>query len=1000
VASSVPTLFQRQFQLAPEVLGPNSAESVTVNVVRDLDVAQALAGNHPFPTRADGKLELGALALQASGGKKLAFHAGQGSVEFGFSASFRTGLGVFDRPADAVSALQLAETPGLDLAPGAGAASNRFAAMVMSYGASGSVSASHPIGAIGTANVSVRGSGDLLFGVIHRFDGSQGAADVLADTVRSWRLPRHVAKTDDLQPGTWLAAQADGSVAVTIGAQLGYDLNFVREARLLGVTRELGAKIDARLKASFGFSASGRYLVVLGRETDAPVVRLRIFKQSDHGFNFGLNLAVGVKAQVLPPAEGSGLVNSVFGIAADQVIRDLRLIGDWTDPTKDLGQTAARLLNSTGLDLLKRATGIDARQEFGRARQRVVDAFNKWDALPSPVSGALGNILQSASGDVLGGFQEFLKSVADGNADALASVLRNPEFAGTPVGKWLESISGGGVLGLVQQFELVQHAAKQALDALSGGVIKNIHDFVTERLDLGTLLKAVTQDDFDAVDGWLVKRLGDFFDKELHFADLKDVQDTIRTVMGKVPEIFERAVHAARNRYSMEFAASYRRSTSDTALLDAEFDLSVPEAGAMLRDVVADSRLDDLLLKAIEGVSLNRGILSHEIRRNTDIQFHMPFLDSQVEHVNRSLAKLTVEHNAGGLLAYQLDASDTVTAKNRSKSQLSVLGSLGTGNQSVAYQSIQVQKGMSVQDLRTRTRIFLRMMLPDMFPDAASLERFYASVVALGDAGINLQVAVPAAVLQAWLEPGDVQRGAMDVSRALQARLKQIVPMFYFQNPAHSEMNEAAAALLVWSAFVPSTSIQFDGRKIQRFNTDGDVFWNFQNGDLRRAMVSDSHTRDRLASSPFGPFSQSEIGKFQQISVNPTGDTLLKSLLITEAAIVRGAAEALKDINAALAAAPNSPSTAIRRLADFGAELTETFNRTLSVYSNESSRTINSMLLVEASRALGGAAAPRPVGMLNLVVLSEGHGFALSDYLEGKFPKENEIAMAQTLTNL
>src|SRR6266849_5199830 len=379
---------QKEFQLPAGVLGPGSAEKVSVSLTTDSDVLQAILSDSAFPTRPNGKIELGSVMLEASGGNQVRFNAGQGTVGFDFSTSFKTGVGVYDQPADAIGSLQLDAPPNLDLTI-PNAVGNRYVLMLWGYNASGSFSGSHPIGALGTVSFGAQASGDSVYAVLHRIAAGTGASTALADTVSSWRLPRHVAAPDDLKPGTWILAEADGSISLRLAAQLGYDFNFVRQAHLLGITRELGAKIDAGVKVSFGFNASGRYIVVLGRETEAPTVRLRLYKQSDQGFNFGLNLTVGVTGKADLPANIDDLVKSVFGVHGLQVVKDLHLIEQWTDPTKDLGQTAARLANDKGLALLKQATGFDLPAQFDNARKVVLGALDQWASLPDKLTASL-----------------------------------------------------------------------------------------------------------------------------------------------------------------------------------------------------------------------------------------------------------------------------------------------------------------------------------------------------------------------------------------------------------------------------------------------------------------------------------------------------------------------------------------------------------------------------------------------------------------------------------
>jgi hypothetical protein len=217
-----------------------------------------------------------------------------------------------------------------------------------------------------------------------------------------------------------------------------------------------------------------------------------------------------------------------------------------------------------------------------------------------------------------------------------------------------------------------------------------------------------------------------------------------------------------------------------------------------------------------------------------------------------------------------------------------------------------------------------------------------------------------------------------------------------------------------------STSIDFEDGQINQFNTNKDVFWNWPDPDLRHAVALDAHTTGSLVpllltahdrwldagnKNMADFFTAGRASLFQQAAVKEgvgEGDVFLHSLLFTEAQMVRGAASALNDVQAALSVLATAPSKAIRRLASFGADLSETFNKNLSIYSSaEAVRTLNSMLLVEASRSLDSTVlSTSPAAMLSLIVLANGHSFQLSDYLSGKLPPRAEVAVGQTLTNL
>jgi len=1048
MATATGTGFNREFKLAPEILGPDSSESISVGAASDGDVFAAILNDTPFPSRASGKIDLEHISLEAKAGRSVAFQAAQNSVTFQASGGFKSGMGVFDNPADAIASLQLDAPPGLDVAVDA-APGERCLLMLWGYAIAGSFTGSHPIGALGSVTFGVEGKRDARYAVLHLFPAATGARQAIADTVSSWRLPRHVSTAPNLKPKTWLIAEADGSIALHIAAELGYDFNFVREAKLLGLTHELGVKIDAGAKATFGFEAGGRYIVVLGRESadpDASLVRLRLFKQPKKGWNFGLNLTVGITGQSdLLPGQASDFVKAVLGVHGLQVAKELQLIGQWTDPTKDLSETTARLINTTGLDLLEKTTGINARTEFEKARQQLLGVLTKWNALPDKVAAATWEILAGGDEKVALALRNFLRGLATSNrqdrASQIAGALRDVTFGDTPQGKWLAAIADLGILALSKQLDKVQQAASETLAVLDGDAIRKLQSFIDERLDLKAIQEVTTKDAFDKIDGWLIKRLSDFLNENLTLANLDKVRKAIGLVLSQQKAVYEAARKALTNRYAADFANAYQKTTTQTALLDVEFDLSLPSARDMLHQVVAESRLDNLLIQPVDGVRLNQAALSHEIQRTGTVQLHMPFFDFQSQHINDSLARLTVEEDAGRLLAYEVDASDTVTIANRFTSQLSLVGALrlGAGGQPlantggasvIAYQYRQVKQDMKLADFEHRTTPFIQTYLADLFAagGASSLDTFYADLDRavedqvhnganeFGNVALAMQIALPGSVLASWFRRRTADQAKSDsneVSRRLQARVKELLPFYFFQDLARLQPNPTAAALLVWAAIQPSTSVTLDDGRLA-FNTDEDVFWNFPDVELRRAMAVNSATTARLVPALLAArgrlleagdqhtaafFTSDQAPVFQNMALSGIGETLLQSLLFTEAGIVRGAALALADMQTSAAAA--TPTKAIQRLADFGADLTSTFHDKISsAYGDDALRTLGSLVLLEASAALDPTFRNTPPdAMLSIQVLREGSAFLPSDFLKGEAPPPEEVALAQTLVN-
>jgi hypothetical protein len=1037
-----------KFQLDKTIVAPGGSITVDIGASTSHDVVDAILENKPFPDRPDGKIEIGSIDLKAETGKTFAFNAGPSTIGFTASAELKTGMGVFNSAADALASLDLEDAPQLTLSI-PGASSDKYLVLLWGYDVAGSFSGSHPIGVLGSLTFGAEAARDSLYAVMHRFPAATDARTAIADTLASWRFPRQLKQARDLKPGSWLIAEIDGSLAVHISAQLGYDFNMVRQAKLLGLTRNLGAKIDAGLKVTFGFDVSGRYLLVVGRESpddSSTTVRLQLFKQSQKGLDFGLNLSVGITGENDLPADIDGLVEAVFGVHGLQAVKDLHLIEQWTDPNADLGQTAARLLNHTGLKLLTTATGVDAAKQFNKARQLVLDELGKWDALPDKVSAATWKILGDL-GRGTGKFKTFLTALADDDPAtrnaAFASALQDATFGDTAQGQWLAAIADQGLLALSGKLDKVQPVAAQTLDILNGGIVKKLQDFIADKLDLSKIRDAVTQNDFDKVDSWLLKRLGDFFDKDLHFDDLDQIKAAINLVVTRAQDIYGKAQKALNSRYNFEFAAAYMKNTTATALLDVNFDLQQTAAADMFRKVVDESDFDDLLVQQTQGVTLNMATLSHDIKRTGTVQLNMPMFSFDSQHVNESLAKVTAEEDGGRVLVYELNASDSVTVKNRYRSELSVLGSLQARNgqlamlpdstQSIAYQSRQVKPAMSLADFEHRVTPFVHEYLPQLFSgNESSLQTFYLDLDRtvenvlhnganqFGDVALDMQVSVSSSVLGSWFirrNPDRLKQDSMVMSLALQAKLRKLLPFCYFQDVSRLRANPTAAALLVWAAMPVSTSIDFQDGQIRRFNTNNDVYWDFVDIDLRRAVASDSHTTGPLAAALLSAqtrlreagddrnaafFTAQQAGTFQNMTRSGMGDTLLQSLLFTEAEIIGGATAALKDVNRMLDAAATAPTKAIERFADFGADLTDTFNHKLSsVYGSDALRTLSSMVLIEASRAIDpDLSTQQPQAMLNILTFQNSHKFDLNDFIAGAMPPKEQIVVAQTLVSL
>src|SRR5262245_3906773 len=190
---------RKTFPLDPAILGAGSAATVELGGTTAADVVLAVASNKPFPTRPNGVLELAQIALTATSGEGLKFRAGDLAVGVAFSAGVSAAAGVFDTSDKAISALDLGETPGLDLSVGPDG-SKRYLLLRSAYQTTASVEGSHPVGAIGAFTFGASAAASGLTAVLHRFSNAAGAETVLKEAVQSWKLPGRSIPPPDLLP--------------------------------------------------------------------------------------------------------------------------------------------------------------------------------------------------------------------------------------------------------------------------------------------------------------------------------------------------------------------------------------------------------------------------------------------------------------------------------------------------------------------------------------------------------------------------------------------------------------------------------------------------------------------------------------------------------------------------------------------------------------------------------------------------------------------------------
>ena len=1046
-------VLKKSIALDPDVLGPGSALSLELGGSTDADVLEAVARNEPFPVRPSGGIEVGHLNLEAGGGNPVAFRGGATTVGFKFAASVTAGAGIFDDPETALKALGLDETPGLDLTVGAESAS-RYALLRTGYSASAGVSGSHPVGVLGSFTFGAGGAAAGLSAVLHRFTKETGAGTALQDTVRSWKLPRHVDAAGKLAPATWLVTEVNGSLSVKIAADLGYNFNFVRETKAVGLSGDIGLKIDAGATATFGLEVSGRYLVVLGRESDREAdqrLRLRLFKLSSNGMQFGLNLKVGVTAvETLTPSGVDEFVSAVFGVHGAQIVTALQQIEKWTNPDKSVGQLVAGLVNDKALELIKETTGVDPAVAFDTARGKLLDAINLYQSLPGRVSsellGFINKLSPAAATDLEAGLTLLASPDAQTQRQAFDDLLGTTGFADSPIGKVLYALADNGLLNLLDRLPEVRGAATTILSILQGGVIAKLESYINDKLNLNNAIGVVQEDDFNHLDSFLIGRLSTFFDKTLSFADLDDVKNAVNLVVGKRQEIYDKARTALNSRYGLDLAATWQRTTTRTAVIDAVFDMAEPSAQQLFKDLVSgtDSALDRLIARAEAGVKIKGAVLSHELSRETTVEVSLPQFNFQTQSVTSALAHVRPEDDGGRVLLYDATGTNTVNVRKKFASSLSMtiaaavsgagpatsfpdLRIHSTDGNTWSYQLLYVKPRMKREELEAITRPFITHYMASQFALGTSLSVFYNQLEdtsekrlqngpeTYGDVCASFEVTLPGDTLGAWALPVlNIPAAARAISVAIQASLKDNLPLFYLNDISKLANLASAAPLLAWASIPPAVS--FDG-SVFGATAGNDVFWDHVDVGLRQAAalhpVTQANLRAKLSEyrlrleeaglhGTVQFYQDDQAGVILTSATTPFGDVLLASLLTFESEIVRKAKDALSDIQKFVVLANTSPIQAVDRLAQFAADIATAFNHLLgdSVFADLASfRAVGQSVLAEASRALRPGVGTQARAMLTLDILNPAppRTFPLSSFLAGALPAGDDIAVAQRL---
>ena len=1015
-------------------------DALLVLHANDSAVAAAIAADKPFPA---GKLELGSMRLAASTGNAVSF----AGVTFNATADGSFHLGVYTDAADALKDL----SPNPEVSAGIAlnqTAGSRYLMLRCGYDAAATAKGAMALGAGASINFGGAASSNAAYAVIHQFSDGEGARSAVEQTIAGWRLPNQIDPAS-FPARTWLVAEVDGSVALNIGVQAGYDYSWLRQFPGGALKGDLGLKVELAANAALGFSASGSFALALSRATDASAIRLRLSKLANNGWNFAFNARAGAQA-TLPANFQQGtkiddLLSAVFGVHIAQLVNDL------TDPGITSSSSVANFLTLLGK---KQLPGVqDAQTLFAAGQAASSEFLNEWQNLPHSAATMLTSILQRNEASNLTPFLEQMGSLSatdqKGVQDLLAGALNSADFFQAPVGRWIESVAPATSLATIvgtADWSVVKKLSDAALGLIQNQALPSLIDYAGKNLALDRIAQAIQQNNPGSLDAWLQSKIAAFLGSDpaaqLTLADLQKAQTVLDALKKNADKFFNLAKQAAQKKYEFDFVAAYQESSSSAALLDATFDLT---AAAALRNAI-DGDFQDLLLQKIPGVTLAAATLTHGINRQSHSDLTLPFVDLSNSDAASALASVSPVEDNGRVLLYNLNAQDEAKthkgffrASSESDSKLAFVASLPvsvssgvrnfkTSSVSYGYTLTKASTALGSAQLLDDLQPLVDAYMPGLFgagkPELADWVKIVdgqldpANPGVLGHGLFSFDVALPPGALNAWFATSqngkDPQYFAM--SKAVQRFLRRIIPFYYFADPARYDAGPLSDNLLAYQALPPANGFKFTGDGHMGAPTS-DVYFGVDAENLTALMETPDFANALRAAMEKGRSVLSPIGQAASALYASTDDNvqrivqhalqaaqlpgILASLLFFENGLIGSIVDTGVAMARFRAAAATEPAAALKQLAVFGETFAETFNGHLggNILAGSYLRPLGSALMLEAAGGLAGNSgdAAQATALFRLTVV-DTPAPSLDDLLAGNFG-QTKILLRETLAS-
>ncbi|MDQ3179539.1 MAG: hypothetical protein M3Q33_03365, partial [Acidobacteriota bacterium] len=524
--------------------------------------------------------------------------------------------------------------------------------------------------------------------------------------------------------------------------------------------------------------------------------------------------------------------------------------------------------------------------------------------------------------------------------------------------------------------------------------------------------------------------------KTIVFQELEKIKTAINGLRAKAREFYEKGFAALTDKYKAEFHFAFQKSTSKTALIDVTFDFAANAANAktQLKNALSGD-FNEILAKQIAGVRLSKGVLTHEIKRNTHLEVKLPYFSFVLDHINQSLASGEVVDEAGGRLwIFNLKAQDTVKKKN-SISKLSVAVELtkNAGVRQFNKESFRYDYSLLMATRKTKREYLdeqLNTLVNEYFASEFSAlgnQPFSAYLTALdktldekeipgdnffGSVLTSFNVSLPGKVLGAWKNAPKEKNHPiyMAISRRVQVALRRFIPLSYIQDLDQYKELPVIYPLLAYSSLPPMNKVKLTSDGLLKF-TEDDLYWDSTDSELRRAIFN-QHCAPRLRDiilprvrgllndmpNTRAEYEAQDIGKMLALTPEIPAKLNFNSLIFQEREIIQGIVKSGRQFREFLDA--QKIDEAIEELAKFGATITDAFNENISsIYRGSTLRPLGTLLFLSVAELLDPTLNGKlqPSAMLDLYILKPASQFSTESFLKGVRPTNEELAVHQSI---